>query len=60
MGNLLRRQPAVQTKTRHVGAGGDGIRVIDLVIDVLDGLLRIAANRAEMLQARTNRAVRQA
>ena len=59
VGDLLRRQPVVQAETRHVGTGGEGIRVIDLVVNVLDVFFRIAADLAELLKTGADRAVGQ-
>ena len=57
MGDLLRRQPAVQSEARHVGARGEGVGVVDLVVGVFDDLVAGAAQLAEVLQARADGAV---
>jgi hypothetical protein len=57
VGDLLRRQPVVQAETRHVGARREGVGVVDLVVGVLDDLVRVAAQLAEMMQAGADGAV---
>ncbi len=57
MGDLLRRQPVVQAEARHVGAGREGVGVVDLFVDVLDRVFIGAADLAEMMQAGADGAV---